>query len=284
MTQIRTLDLSNNKIYIYNQNGKRGEIVLQNSLVSFSINASGTVAVIEEVSNGHIVSAYDSAGRFLDVHSGSFTANGDYPVTAEICPNNEFILVSYLYLGGVELSSSVGAISIIRPSTETIEPMVYGNIEYDNLVYNIEFINDTTWATIGDNYITFYDIGGELIRRIFIDNMMFKPYLNSIPKVGGYIPVITSTNTLHSQSELMLIDDEKERIINLDFELPIKYYNANSTGVVVGDGRVFKGYNKIGVQFLEYQVTQDITQVIASDNLIIAVTKDSIVRLENKKE
>ncbi|OOB77836.1 MAG: hypothetical protein BEN18_01255 [Epulopiscium sp. Nuni2H_MBin001] len=277
-------NLRNKQIYLFNDKGKQAEISLQNPVVGFCVNPSGYVAVIEEIDGGHIISAYDNTGRFLEVNSGSFTSNGDYPIAVEISPNNELIMVSYLYLGDTQLASTVGAIAVAQPLVAVGEPMLFGNMESDNLVYEIEFISNNVWASIGDKFITFYSINGEILRSVDVSGVLYSPVLTSMPKIGGFIPIVKGVShigsTVHAVSELTLLNSEDSRSVEMSFESPISYVHANNQGVVVGDGRVFKAYNKIGIQYLEYHARQDVNQLIATDDIIIAVTKDSVVRLE----
>ncbi|OON99899.1 MAG: hypothetical protein ATN35_10160 [Epulopiscium sp. Nele67-Bin004] len=273
-------------ITIYSDKGKRGEILLQNPIVTFSINENGTVAVIQQLENGHLVSAYDSNGRFLEVSSGSFVSNGDYPVAATVSPDDSLIMISYLYVGGVEVASNVGAISMNKPQTETYEPMLYGSIEENNLVYDIQFIDNDTWVSIGDKYITFYDTDGTKLRRVSVSGVIFYPTADAAPTIGGYLPIVTGNwtvgNTVHSNSKLTLMKQDTDITVDLDFDLQLKFFNSNSKGTIVGDGRNFKGYNKVGTQYFEYHATQDVSQVLAADGFYVAITSDSIVRLKTK--
>ncbi|OOB80548.1 MAG: hypothetical protein BEN19_04320 [Epulopiscium sp. Nuni2H_MBin003] len=269
------------KVYIFNEKGKQAEIEMQNPISYFNINSNGMIVIIEEVKDGHVLLAYDNTGKFLEVQSGSFVKNGDYPLAAIISPDNQYIIVSHLYLEGVEIESIVGAIPIKQ--TGTTSPMLYGNREAGNLVYGIEFITNKIWASIGDKYITFYTLDGELVKRVDVDELLFKPMVDKMPTLGGYVPLIIAKNqigaTIHSNDKLILLNHEKQYEVELEFDKAIQYYNATEKGVIIGDGNTYKGYNKIGNQYLEYNAIQDIKQVIVNDDLMIAVTSDSIVRL-----
>ncbi|OON93101.1 MAG: hypothetical protein ATN32_09165 [Candidatus Epulonipiscium fishelsonii] len=274
------------KITIFNEKGKQADILVQNPIANFSINQSGNVAIIEEIEKGHIISAYNENGRFLNVQSGSFISSGTYPVSVEVSPNNKFIMVSYLYVGGVSLESVVGAIAINKPEIERLDPMLYANVEKENLVYEIEFVSDEVWASIGDRFITFYDILGNMIVQYDSTYTLFTPYLNKQAKAGGYLPVLMSENedTVIRSEELDIMTPNEQLKIKLDFDRPVEFMYANDKGVIVGDGHNFKGYNKLGAQFFEYNAIGDVKKVIYNEegNFVIAVKKDSVIRLRKR--
>ncbi|ONI39963.1 hypothetical protein AN639_01390 [Candidatus Epulonipiscium fishelsonii] len=275
------------KITIFNKKGKQADILVQNPIVNFSINQSGRVAVIEEIEKGHTISAYDENGTFLNVQSGSFISSGTYPMSVEISPNNKFIMVSYIHVGGAVLESVVGAIAIDKPDIPTLDPMLYGNVEKENLVYEIEFISDEIWASIGDNFITFYDLLGNIIIQYDSAYTLFTPYLNKQSKAGGYLPVLMSENedSVIRSEELNIMTPKEQLKIRMGFDRPVEFMYANDKGVMVGDGRKFKGYNKLGAQFFEYNAIGDVKKVIYDNKgtFVIAVKKDSVIRLNKKR-
>ncbi|OON93349.1 MAG: hypothetical protein ATN31_06555 [Candidatus Epulonipiscioides saccharophilum] len=271
-----------NKILVFSNKGKLYELIFKNKIVNFSINTNGEVAVIQKVDGGHIISAYSQTGRDLGVNSGSFTSNGDYPMTAVVSPNGNYIIVGSLYLNGSEVQSIIGAISVHKPEEVVTSPMFYVKKEPDNLIYNIEFINEDIFASIGDKFVTFYDINGQLLRQFKLDNVLFKIIIDEMTSLGGYIPIVTSAMTTHAKNKLVLLNNLKEYIVQLDFDAPINYVNANASGVVIGAGSVFKGYNRIGKETFRFVSKQNINKVLTNNYMTIAVTDKSIVRLVSK--
>ncbi|ONI44928.1 hypothetical protein AN641_05450 [Candidatus Epulonipiscioides gigas] len=272
-----------NKILVFSDKGLLYEITVKNQITNFNINQNGEVAVIESLSGGHIISGYDSNGRDLGVSSGTFINNGDYPMSAVISPNGEYIIVASLYLNNSKLESTVGAILTHKPKEVITSPMYYSNKEIDNLLYNIEFISDDIFASIGDKFLTFYDIDGQFIREISTADALFKISIDEMTSLGGFIPIITAISTTHDKNYLVILNQIKEYIVELDFDAPIKYFNANASGVVIGDGLSFKGYNRIGKETFRFFTKQDIKEVIANNYMAIAVTNDSIIRLVDKR-
>ncbi|WP_010169214.1 DUF5711 family protein [Candidatus Epulonipiscium viviparus] len=271
-----------NKIIVFSTKGKLYELIFKNKIANFSINTNGEVAVIEVVDGGHIVSAYSQTGRDLGVSSGSFTSNGDYPMVAVVSPDGEYIIVSSLYLNGPTLESTIGAISVHKPKEVVTNPMFYANKESKNLVYNIEFISENIFASIGDKFLTFYNINGQLIRQISLINTLFKVNIDEMTPLGGFVPIVTATPTTHAGHSLVLLNEVKEYIVKLDFDAPINYFNANSSGVVIGGGLIFKGYNRVGKEIFQFIAKQNVQEVLFNNYMAIAVTNNSIIRLITK--
>lgn len=274
------------KVSIFSDKGKQGEIVTQNPIIYISINENGEIAVIEETKEGHQVSAYNSKGEFIASRI-SYITSGIFPITAEVTPDGKMLLVSYLGVSGTKIISTIEAIGLEKTETAKIDNIIYAVQQQDNLIYEIEFINDTEWVAIGDKYITFYRIDSEKIKTIPNLYITYNPYLHKRASIGGYFPVVgtdlSSGKSIHAKESLYLFNKQGEEIKVIPFENTITYFYADGKGVIVGEGNKYKGYNKLGNQYFEYQASQDISKLVYINNEAIAISKDKVMLLKPKR-
>lgn len=271
------------KAAIFSDKGKQGEIVTQNPIIYLSINENGDVAVVEEMKEGHQVSAYTSRGELIGSRV-SYISSGVFPITAEVTPDRKLLLVSYLGVSSSKITSIIDAVQLEKSETEKIDNVLYAVQEQDNLVYEIEFINDEVWAAIGDQSISIYKMDGEKVKTIPGLQATYTPYLYKKASLGSYLPVVatdkSNNNTIHDKESLYLFDKLGETLQVIPFDAPLDYFYADDKGVVVGSGKLYKGYNKLGNQYFEFQATQDISKLIYLNNEAVAITKDQVLLLK----
>lgn len=274
------------KVSIFSDKGKQGEIVTQNPIIYISISENGEIALIEETKEGHQVSAYNSKGELI-ASRVSYITSGIFPMTAEVTPDGKMLLVSYLGVSGTKIISTIEAIGLEKTETAKIDNIVYAVQQQDNLIYEVEFINDTEWVAVGDKYITFYRIDSEKIKTIPNLYITYNPYLNRRASIGGYFPIVATDlsngKSIHAREALYLFNKQGEEIKVIPFENTVTYFYADSKGVIVGEGNKYKGYNKLGNQYFEYQASQDISKLVYINNEAIAISKDKVMLLKPKR-
>ncbi len=277
-------------ITIFSDKGKQGEIQSTHAIRYFSINKKGGVATIEDGGESYTVSAYDSKGRFL-AGRVTYCKESGYPIVTELSPENNLLLVSYVNMNKPVLTSELVAIKLDSYDEEVIDNVTYGLEQKDNLIYEIEFLKDNEWISIGDKSMTTYDLEGNPITTISDMNCVFTPYSVSTSPYGkGYLPIVTTDsmnkNTIHRSDKLIYMDNTGEEVFKVEVDEPITYYYADDKGVIIGTKDSYKGYNKLGVLLFSYQATSDINKVfyLPDTKTGIAVARNKVFLLKPKKE
>lgn len=273
-------------IIIFNDKGRQGEITLQNPIAYFSMNEDGNIAVIEELveEGGHSVSTYTAKGEVLGGKRVTYIENGGFPVTAEISPNNEVLLISYINVNGPSITSSIAAMFIEQTKEKELDNIWYGLEQKDNLIYEIEFINDRVWASVGDKVTTFYTLEGKLIQTKQGLYVTYPPYLTKKSVIGQCLPVVATPqivgNTVHTKETLYLFNTKGEVVLEEALDKSVTYFNADEKGVIIGQNKKFTGFNKMGVKYFEFNATQDIKALVYLDNKAIAIGKTEVMLLK----
>lgn len=276
------------KIAIFNEKGKKGEITVSNPIIYFSINANGDVATIEKTNDGHIASAYNSKGELLgDAMQGvTYIKDAGFPISAEVTPDKQLLLVNYIDIYNPVITSVLNGLMVNKTSEEKVFNVKYGIEEKDNIIYEIEFLNNSTWVAIGDHRMTYYSLEGEKIKEISNLYLKYTPYIDGELKQSGYLPVIsTQKGTSKGSGDcLTLFDAAGEVVYEEELDKAVTYFNATDKGIIIGQDNKFTGYTKKGEVKFTFEATQDINKVLYVGNKLIAVTKDEVRLLNNVAE
>lgn len=277
-------------IVLFNNKGRVAEIQTEYPIVYFSLNKNGCIATIQEAEDAHIISAYDENGMFM-ISRTSYGVTDGYPTVVEMSPNNKLLLASYVSVTDPTVTSRIIAIDVSDKETEEVDNINYGKSQKDNLVYEIEFIKDNVWVSIGDKQMIWYDLeGNELFTKQKISSVFTPALIKSSQYGKGYLPmVITDDPTqsiVHRQDYLVYFNSEGAKSFEIGLENPAQYFYADDSGVVIGDGTKYVGYNKLGVETFKYTPNIDISKVYYLQELRkgIAVNKEKVILLKPKKE
>lgn len=277
-------------ITVFNEKGKQGEIICENPIAYFSVNKNGSVAVIESLGDSHIISAYDQKGHSLGVKRITYTKDAGYPAVAEISPNNDLLLASYINVDKPVLTSTLIALKTQKPKDETKDDSVYGIQQKDNLIYEIEFIKDNEWVSIGDKAITWYTLNGSEVMKKEDLFSQFNPYLVKTSHYGdGFFPIISSTNvnqnTVHRENLLSYFNAKGEEYFNIKLNEAATYFYTDDKGVIIGQKKHFIGYNKMGNKLFDFTTALNVSKLfyLQDRKNAVAVTKDRVILLGLKK-
>lgn len=280
-----------NTIRLFDQKGARAEIICDNPILYFSVNENGGIAVIQSVADGHIIAGYDNKGKALSKKRITYESKDGYPTAVELSPDNDFLMASYLSVDEPVLTSTLIAIDMNKRNSEAVDDVEYGIAQKDNFIYEIEFIKNDTWVSIGDKQATWYDLSGKEVHSEKTISAVFTPYLHKMGTYGqGYFPVLSTEsvnkNIIHRVDQLTYFDALGEQSFTMELAEPATYFYADAIGSIIGSGNRYTGYNKLGNQLFEYKGSVDVSKVyyLPDSRKGIAVTKEGVVLLKPKRE
>ncbi len=277
------------RISLFNTKGKVTDITVDNPIIYFSVNEKGGISVIQKLNGGNMVAAYDVNGKYLG-GMVSYTSNEGYPTSVELSADNKLLLATYVKTDEPILTSSIRAIAMQQVEGEDGEGVKYGILEKGNLIYEVEFIKDNTWVSIGDQRMTWYDMNGTEIKSITNINSVFRPYLYKQSKYGnGFLPIVSSDNPTSSiikrKDKLTFWNAQGDKEFETDLQVAADYLYVDERGVVIGSDNQFVGYNKMGSQTFSYKSTIDVNKVFYLSEIRkgIAVSKEKVILLTPKR-
>ena len=276
-------------IHVFSDKGKQYEITSTYPIVYFSVNESGGMVTIANNDTSYIVSAYNEMGKNL-CNRTTFIKSDGYPLVAELSPDNKKLIMSYSSVDEPQVVSRIYCMDINNSNEEVLDNVEYGREQSNNLVYEIEFISDDTWVSIGDKLIVWYDIEGNELGKQSNLSLVFVPYLHKMSQYGlGYIPMIISEkptqNIVHRQDELAYFNHLGEKTVSISLGGGAKSIYADGDGVVIEIDNIFRGYDKLGNILFEYTADTDVSKLIyiPSAKKGIAINKESVLLVTPQK-
>ncbi|MBQ8999384.1 MAG: hypothetical protein IJ086_11945 [Clostridium sp.] len=273
------------QISLFNTKGKVTEIVCDYPIIYFSVNESGGISVIQSLDGGHMVAGYNAQGQYLG-GMVTYTDMEGYPTNVELSPNNEILIATYIKTDEPVLTSSIRAIHMQKTSAEEGQGVKYGITAKEDFIYEVEFIKDNVWLSIGDKKITWYDIDGNEIASKMNITSIYRPYLTKRSSYGaGFFPIISSenatSNIIQRKDKLTYWNARGEESFVTDLPSATDYLYIDARGVVIGSDNQFIGYNKIGSETFSYKSSVDVSKVFYLSEIRkgIAVTKEGIILL-----
>lgn len=207
-------------IYIFNEEGLKGSITVDNSIIGISVAAQGAVAVTMEDDNGaNYIDIYEADGE-RKIASKTFLEGNGYPLSSAISPDGQKLMVSYLDIAADTLESSIVFYNFSEVGEDYVWNMVgaYDGYYDDTMIPYVTFMNDTVACAAGDNRITVFQIKEipEVLCDIPLDKKV-ATFFNS----DTYIGLVYDNRDNGGLYQIEVYDTEGNRIVseyNIDRE------------------------------------------------------------------
>lgn len=147
------------KIYIFNEEGLKGNITVTYPIKDISVAKQGAVAVTMEADGTNYIDIYEANGE-KKVGSKTLLEGNGYPLDSIISPDGQKLMVSYLDLSDESVESSIVFYNFSEVGEDYIWNMVGVFDDYydGTIIPYVTFMNDTTACAVGDDRITVYEI------------------------------------------------------------------------------------------------------------------------------
>ena len=275
------------KISVFSDKGKEGDILTEAPVLYFSVNEKGDVATIEETKEGHIIGAYDKTGARIHGKRVSYIESAGFPITVEVSPDRTLLLASYLDIYSPVVTTKLVGVFLNVEEEQAVDNIKFGVEEKDNLVYEIEYIDHNRWVAIGDKNITYYDQAGQSLKVLEQNNLKYSPYVHS--GLGEkYLPILSNNiqgeKAVYAKQSLSIFDKEGEIVNKQDFEEAITSFYPDEKGIIIGQGKDYKGFDQKGNLRFTFHATQDIEALRYLGRKLIAITKNEVIHLQVSEE
>ena len=277
-------NMNDRTIHLFSEKGREGEIIVEHPIVYFSLNHKGDVAVIQELEEGHNISAYTLNGHPISGSRTTFIKNAGFPISAEVSNDSQMLIASYIDIYSPRITSVIVGMPIGITEPQAVDNITYGIEIKDNIIYDIEFITDDLWVAVGEEGISYHNVSdGKRTIELPETYLMQPPYIRN-DNDKGYIAIVgkyveQGSNTFGEQI-LWIYDKKGELVLEQVFEQPIEFYKASEKGVVIGQGNNYEGYTPSGVHNFSFHSTYQLEDIGYVSHELIAVTKNEVFNLK----
>jgi len=280
---VAVADYNGSTIYIFNTQGKLGEINTNLPIRAFDVAADGYVLVALDDRNTTRINLYAADGTEISTNKTTMNDSG-YPVSISVSPNGRLVGVSFFYVGDGASQTRIAFFNF-GPVGQNVNNLMSSYKYADSLTPHLKFMSNDTAFAVSVDRIMFYS-GNE--RPISIAEVLINERIRSIYNNEEYVGLVfhaKSGEELNRGEALYRLDiyDKKGNFV-LSKEFDFEYNEI----IFTRDGFII--YNELDILICSLNGTErynglfdKVTTLFmpsGSMNRFIAVTGETIELLE----
>lgn len=269
-------DKGGNTIYVFGENGLRGEIYTNYPIESAVVASNGITSVLLRNGMTPFVICYDASGKVLIEHSGSLSGVG-YPIGMALSPDGTMLQVSYLcVVDGVEATKII-YYDFAEGDTKKDSYQVAEEV-YKNAVIPISFFaDDEKSILVSDSGFMIYEGKDQpkLTKSVEIEEEIQSVFYDE--EYMGFI----LKNTSEEESEVRLYDMNGEQRMSKTFIGEYHNMEVIDGNVVMFDGGKCAIFSEWGVCKFEGEIEKDIKGILplTGMNKYLLISNDGMTEI-----
>lgn len=148
-------DYNGREIYVMDTGSLLGRITTNRPMRNFCVSASGVVAAVLDDTDVTWIYLYDAQGNELVYFRTTMKESG-YPANISISPSGELLCVSYLYIDGGQMKTSVAFYNFGAVGQNSTDNYVSGYDYVDHVVPFARFMDNKSLFAVSDDRIMFF--------------------------------------------------------------------------------------------------------------------------------
>lgn len=148
-------DYNGREIYVMDTDHLLGRITTNRPVRNFCVSNSGVVAAVLDDTDVTWIYLYDAQGNVLVYFRTTMKESG-YPANISISPSGELLCVSYLYIDGGHMKSSVAFYNFGAVGQNSTDNYVSGYDYIDSVVPFARFLDNKSLFAVSDDRIMFF--------------------------------------------------------------------------------------------------------------------------------
>lgn len=148
-------DYNGREIYVMDTGSLLGRITTNRPVRNFCVSASGVVAAVLDDTDVTWIYLYDAQGNELVYFRTTMKESG-YPANISISPSGELLCVSYLYIDGGHMKTSVAFYNFGAVGQNSTDNYVSGYDYVDHVVPFARFMDNKSLFAVSDDRIMFF--------------------------------------------------------------------------------------------------------------------------------
>lgn len=227
-------DIGSNQVRIFNQAGQVGSVTTPHPIVDLAVAGQGVVAVVMSENEANYINLYNNKGEELVTIKTNINQMG-YPLDFALSKDGQNLAVNYLTIEGGVTGTNTVFYNFGSAGNNEIDHIM-GSFQYDGLYPKIEFLDNSTIASYGEEDFVLYSMTyypevvkqvefGREIKSLFVsDKYLGFVFRNNMEVAAGetapdgkyHMEVYTTSGRLYMQRDF---DFEYETITNTNQEI-----------------------------------------------------------------
>jgi len=237
-------DYKGTKIYILNSEGLQGQIDTTLSVQRFAVAANGNIAVVLDEEEVTWVRLYNKEGEVVASDRTTMRKSG-FPLSMDISDNGILLNISYLYVDSGQISSSVAFYNFGSVGQNEIDNLVSGYNYDDETVTYVQFMNDRTAFSLGNNTFSIFN-GDQRPERIF--DTTLEDEVNSVFYNTDYIGLVYKQTSDETPFRIEVYNSKGELVMSKEFALDYTDVLFNKDLVIIYNANECVMYDTSGTE------------------------------------
>lgn len=271
-------DYNGRTIYVMDTTGALGNITTNRPVRDFCVASNGVVAAVLDDTDVTLICLYDAKGNELVRFRTTMKESG-YPVNVSISPSGELVCVSYMFVDGGQMKSSVAFYNFGAVGQNNTDNYVSG-YDYLNVIVPLtRFLDNRSIFAVSDDRIMFYS-GAQ--KPVVVAETLVSEEIRGVYYGDEYIGLVF--NSTQGSSRYRLDVYQKSGAFQQSIEFDLEYTNIlfHEDQIIIHNESQCSIYNSKGVQKYDGKFSKTVLVLIplSGNYRYMVVTPDSIDTIE----
>lgn len=223
-------DLNTTTVYIYNDEGKQGEIETVYPIIDLEVSAQGVIAALTQDADTNRIEIFDKTGTSIAVGQTYISGEG-CPVDITLSNDGTKLAASYVYIDGGFAKCKVVFYNYSEVGKNEVGRIVGGfKCDDESVIGKIAFVDNETVVAYGNRVISIYSIKEkpELVSEIDIKDDICSVFYNE-----EYVGMVQKTSQYDEPYKLTVYDKKAKLVLEKNFSMDYDEVIVEEDSIVI---------------------------------------------------
>lgn len=257
-------DLNTTTVYIYNDEGKQGEIETVYPIIDLEVSAQGVIAALTQDADTNRIEIFDKTGTSIAVGQTYISGEG-CPIDITLSNDGTKLAASYVYIDGGLAKCKVVFYNYSEVGKNEVSRIVGGfNCDDESLIGKIVFIDNDTVVAYGNRIVSLYSIKEkpEIVSEIEIKDDICSVFYNE-----EYIGLVQKTAEYDNPYKLTVYDKEGIMVVEKYFDIDYDEVVITDDSIIVYNEKEMILMNLSGRERYRGEIKEGIKKLVPKDSV-----------------
>lgn len=273
-----------NDIYIYDKNGRIGEINTKTTISKVALSESGNVAAVTEDKYSSYISIYDSTGAERNINIKSIIDGNGYPLEIDLDRTGNKLVVAYEKINGEAFDASVVFYDFAQNGQSIPNKLIGGFDEQfkDSFIADIKYYDDKNVLVISDKSFVFFKFENDLT-PVISKEIKYSDKIKSVSVNNEGFIVIYNNDDIREPYKMEIYDKYGTKKYNRSFDFSYKNFKADDKYIYLYNDEEMLIMKMNGKKRFSGKIRDQITYIDrASNNTFNVISKNELLKIKLK--